>query len=189
MKEYNMSSIIKKISILSAILLSTQAGAFQPTEHSVRPSLAFGIGYPKIPLSQFRPPISVVSNAGIHWSPLNKWALEISGYGLKTYSLGTINGQDAALKFNAWWVGADVQYQLRGGFNSNNYVCMGLGRYHLNRVLDESKDNLTTSGFCLGYITHFSHIKHSSVLEVRWHLLFEPDDQPQVLTMTFGVLL
>ena len=176
--------------ILFLILLTAvQLRAFRTTNRTIRPSLGVGIGYPKISLSQFRPPISVAGNTGIHWSVTNKWALEATGYGLKTFSLGTVTDQKATLKFDAWWVGLDLQYQLLGDFNNTNYLCAGLGRYHLYRRLDTEIDRLYTPGLCLGYVSHLSHLKRSSVIEVRWHLLFEPDDQPQILTLTFGILL
>ena len=178
-----------RLTLYMILLTALQLKAFRTADHSVQSSFAVGIGYPKISLSQFRPPISVVGNAGLHWSPMNKWALETTLYGLKTYSLGTVTGQKATLKFDVWWIGIDAQYQLRGGFDNSNYFCAGLGSYHLNRTLAYEVDRLTTPGLCLGFITHFSHMKRKSALEVRWHLLFKPDDQPQILTLTFGILL
>ena len=181
----NILSLIIICIVFSTILLNAS-----PSENrTIHPNLSFGIAYPQIPLSQFRPPIGVTGNLGMQWRFLNKWAFHVSGSGLKTFNFGTVTSKKATLKFNVLWISADLKYAINDNFQKVSFVSAGTGYYHLNRQLDRDMDEVTTPGLCLGFSHNTSHRKHSTIFEIRWHLLFKPEDNPQILTITYGFLL
>jgi len=151
--------------------------------------LSVGFGLPKIPISPFRSPISVLGGGSLNFRLSRKIALQCDGFGLYTFDLGTGSSQGGKLRFNLTWISLDVLYHLRGLIRSESFVLAGLGGYHLSQQFDEDETILDTMGFNLGLV-HWTHWRRwSGVFEVRWHLLFQPSDSPQVLTVTFGLLL
>jgi len=176
------------------VLLSVIHGNAQPEglpsrDRTLHTNLSLGIAYPQIPLSQFRPPIGITGSAGMQWRLHNKWALHSAVNGLKTFSFGTVTGAKATLKFDVIWISLNMQYVVSNNFESVNFFAFGTGWYRLNRQLDRDIDENSTPGLSLGFVNNTVHRKHSSILELRWHLLFQPDDNPQVLTITYGILL
>ncbi|MFC1570135.1 hypothetical protein ACFL4L_07855, partial [bacterium] len=166
----HLTLIVKLVIILCTIRLN----AMHSENRTVHVNLSLGIAYPQIPLSQFRPPIGITSHLGVQWRIHNKWSIYASGNGLKTFSLGTVTGNSATLKFNMLWSGGNLQYVLSNDFTKINFISLGIGWYKLNRQLDKDIDKIQTSGICLGFVNLTSHKKRASILEIRWHLLFKP---------------
>ena len=155
----------------------------------VHGGLSVGMGLPKIPLSRFRSPVSVTGGVSLSFRLMRRIGIQTGGYGLYTFNLGTRDGQDGELRFNLAWFSVDVLGHLGGVVKSESFVLVGLGGYHLSRQIEADETIQDTMGLNLG-LAHWQHwLRWSSVLEVRWHLLFRPGDNPQVLTLTFGVLL
>jgi hypothetical protein len=170
------------ISVFSATLLA------EPMSR-IHTGFAGGIGLPKIPISHFRNPISFLAGGMINVPVTAKWGLQIDGYGLTTVSLGTVNKTDGKLTFNLVWGSADLAYQIRGYLGSRSAILVGVGMYHLKQQFDQRKDTLNTLGLNIGISQWMKTRKVGGFFEVRWHLLFKPSDNPQVLTLTYGLLL
>ena len=64
----------------------------------LRLGISAGLGLPKIPISQFRAPISVMGGTSVTIRFVRKMALQLNGYGLYTFSLGTITNQNDKLR-------------------------------------------------------------------------------------------
>ena len=155
----------------------------------VRASFSAGLGLPKIPISHFRNPVSVLGGGSLNFRLSRKMALQFGGYGLYTFDLGTRSSHEGKLRFDLAWVSLDVLYHLSGVIRSESFVLAGLGDYHLSQQFYEDETVLNTMGLNVG-LAYWKHWRRwSSVFEVRWHLLFRPSDNPQVLTLTFGMLL
>ncbi|MBN2030077.1 hypothetical protein JW824_07500 [bacterium] len=156
---------------------------------TIRFGISAGLGLPKIPIAQFRAPISVLGGGSVNIRFVRKMALQINGYGLHTFGLGTINNRNDQLRFDVVWVSADLLCHMGGIVSNESFVALGLGQYHLSRQYEDDRDNLNTIGLNIGWISWSYHTRWNSVLEIRWHLLFNPSDKPQVVTITFGLLL
>lgn len=182
--------MVRILTGLFIILMTASGGkaAFN-TERPVYFTIGAGIGYPQIRLSQFRTPIAVTATTGAQWRLTNKWALSGSVNALRTFSLGTITGEKATLKFNTIWGSLNLEYRISGNYRSASFLSVGSGYYHLDRQIDREIDRLKTPGFSLGLVTHTALINRATSLRMTWHLLFRPDDQPQILTLTLGILL
>ncbi|MBN1780032.1 hypothetical protein JW948_02830 [bacterium] len=181
-----------RILFLCVLLGAALAAARGPGPEKTFPldmNISAGIGYPQIPLSQFRPPIGVTGNVGVQWRIAGRWAVHTSVNAMKTFSLGTVTGNKATLRYNLQWAGGHILYAVGNEYIKTNYVAVGAGYYALDRQLDRNIDNVDTPGINLGFISHTGGLKARTQFELRWHLLFEPGDNPQVLTMTFGILI
>jgi hypothetical protein len=179
--------------VLTGLLIMTMAAANGHAaltgEKPVHVTFGAGIGYPQIPLSQFRPPIAITGTLGIQWRLMNKWALSGSANALRTFSLGTITTEKAHLKFDMVWGSLNLEYVISGDFNRKSFLCVGSGLYRLDRQIDQETDQVKTPGLSLAFVTHTVLFKYASAFRVTWHLLFRPSDQPQILTLTLGILL
>ena len=152
-------------------------------------SLSVGFGLPKVPFSHFRTPFSVLGGGAVNLRIIGRWHIQANGYGLHTFNLGTASGGDGELKFDVVWGSLDIFRQLRGVYRHSNFLLAGAGRYHLIQRFNDSRDDVNTMGICLGLVDWRHFKRWSMVTEIRWHLLFEPDPKPQILTVTLGILL
>ncbi len=175
---------------IGLILVCNENGLSQTQSmKTIRFGISAGLGLPKIPIAQFRAPISVLGGGSVNIRFVRKMAFQINGYGLHTFSLGTINNRDDQLRFNVVWASADLFRHIGGIISNESFVALGLGQYHLSRQYEDDVDKLNTIGLNIGWISWSYHTRWNSILEVRWHLLFNPSDKPQIVTITFGFLL
>lgn len=151
--------------------------------------ISAGVGLPKIPIAQFRAPISILGGGSMNIRFVRKMAFQVNGYGLYTFSLGTMTNRNEKLRFDLAWVSADLLRHIGGVITDESFVALGLGRYSLYRQYENDLDNLNTTGMNIAWISWSYHGKWNSALEIRWHLLFNPSDKPQIVTITFGLLL
>ncbi|MBN2103727.1 hypothetical protein JW835_06780 [bacterium] len=175
--------------LLFILFFTSGLNGMNTDNKTIQANLSLGLAYPQIPLSQFRPPIGITGTIGLGWRFHDKWAFCGNGNALKTFSLGTITGKNATLKFDAFWFAGNVQYTLTNDFHKKNILSLGMGGYKLNRQLDDDIDNVKTPGIGLGFINHTHHEKFRGIFEIKWHLLFKPEDNPQILTVTYGILI
>jgi hypothetical protein len=182
-----MTRILTGLSIM--IMAASCGHAAYTADRPVHITPGWGIGYPQIPLSQFRPPIAVTGTLGIQWRIMNKWAISGSANALRTFSLGTITGEKARLKFDMIWGSLNLEYVISGDFHRESFLCAGSGLYQLHRQIDQETDQLKTPGISLAFVSHTVLIKYATAFRVTWHLLFRPNDRPQILTLTLGILL
>ncbi len=152
-------------------------------------SFSAGLGLPKIPFAQFRAPVSVLGGASVNFRLVRKIALQIDGYSLHTFNLGTINNRNDELRFDLAWASVDLLRHIGGVISSESFIILGLGRYHLSRQYEDDQDMLSTTGLNIGFTHWIYQLNMNSILEIRWHLLFNPSDHPQVVSITFGLLL
>jgi hypothetical protein len=152
-------------------------------------SLSGGFGLPKIPFSHFRTPISVLGGTALNMRLFDNWLVQVDGYALYTFNMGTASGEGGELKFNVAWATFDLLRHLRGVYRHSNFILAGVGRYHLMQQFESQKDDLNTTGICLGLVDWRHWKRFSMVTEIRWHLLFDPSPQPQILSITLGILL
>jgi len=177
------------ISLFVVLNTTVHAITMHPDSRMVHANISIGLAYPQIPLSQFRPPIGITGTIGMQWFLQDRWALYISGNGLNTYSLGTVTGTKATLKYDVLWIAGNIQYRITSDFNKQNMLSTGLGLYKLHRQLDLDIDRVNTPGISLGFISNTFHRRFGGMFEIRWHLLFKPKDNPQILTVTYGILI
>jgi hypothetical protein len=163
--------------------------AFSRADFPLHIDCLIGLAYPQIPLSEFRPPIGITGQIRLVLQLHPKWMVAAGFHGMKTYSLGTVTGRDIPFKFNMTWGSLSIDYRMGGDFGKLNYISAGPGLYSLNRRFDFQKDHVDTPGLHIGYVNRSPHPKFGTVFDIRWHVLFEPNDNPQVLTMTFGIIL
>ncbi len=151
--------------------------------------LHLGLGLPKIPVSQWRSPISVTGgiNSSIRFS--HRWAAQISGDGLYTINLGSIDSREGELRFDLFWVSCDLLILMRGGTKNEAFFTVGGGAFSLSQRFDREYTRTNTGGISLGLVNWTHHNRFSSVLEVKWILLFKPNPNPQIASITFGVML
>ncbi|MCD6115500.1 hypothetical protein J7K93_00655 [bacterium] len=155
----------------------------------INPSVHVGIGLPKIPVNRIsrRTPFSFTAGAELTIPILRRNIIQVHSDGLYTIDLGSaISGTNKDFKFNLLWAGIDFGYSVRNNPINRSSVMAGISRYYLSQVWEDSRDNLSTFGMCLGLSYLNKGIKHNTVFEIRWHLLFNPNPMPQVLTVVFG---
>jgi hypothetical protein len=150
--------------------------------------LSIGVGLPKIPLSHFRAPVSVLGTGMMHYRLDQKIRLQLEGGGLTTFNLGTASREAGTLTFNFLWSSFDVQWRIMGHIRRESFLSAGPGYYQLNQEFDNDKVNLNTFGVNLGLISWTWKNKWISLFDLRWHLLFKPKNNPQVLTISFGIV-
>lgn len=168
---------------------SSYSGSFKLQEKFFRPGINFGIGLPKVPLGRYHTPISICGGLVIYFKITHRIAFHTSGNGLYTFNLGSVLQDDSRLKFNLIWSNICLDYKIKTSMNAETYVSPGFGYYSLYQQFENDTDNLATSGFNLGIVTNTFKRNHISQFEIRWHLLFNPQPKPQVLTVNFGFLL
>lgn len=147
---------------------------------------AAGIGLPKIPVSHFRTPLSVLAGGMGHVSVAERFGIQLDGYALTTFSLGTVNRAGGDLQFDILWGSLAMSYRFRGFMNNRSAVLAGFGRYHLVQQFDFDREVVRTGGVNLGLSNWMIRPTWRGMFEVRWHLLFRPSENPQMLTLTLG---
>lgn len=160
-----------------------------PFPQRVHAGIAAGFGLPSNFYSRFRSPISVLGGGLLNYRVANAYVLQVDGYGLYTFNLGTIDGRGGELRFNLLWTSLDLLRSMKRAAKGESFVAGGVGAYHLSQQFDANETIVNTAGFQLGLVDWRQHARWRSVVEIRWHLLFRPTSNPQVLTVTFGVLL
>lgn len=158
-------------------------------EKRIHSGCGAGFGLPKIPLSRYRSPVSITAGLFINYRILNRLAVQTDGGILTTFSLGTVDQTDSPLRYDQWWTSLSCLYRLRGAVRNESFVAAGGGLYHLSQQFDNDEDALYTAGMNLGIVNWHRTGWGRSYLDVRWHLLFQPSPNPQVLTLTFGIML
>lgn len=161
----------------------------QSSKNIFTPAISMGIGFPKIPISHFRAPISVCGGLSTYFNLTNKIIFHLSGNGLYTFNLGSVTKGKSTLKFNLIWGNVCFDYKLKFSMNTVSYLSPGIGYYNLSQQFDEDQYKLNTTGFNIGIITNTLGKKMITQYEIRWHLLFNPEPKPQVLTLKIGFLL
>ncbi len=167
--------------------ISLQAQDFRTGAVSV--GLYAGFGLPKVSYSVYRPPISVTAGMALQSRVRGRIALRLTGNGLYTFGLGTITDDNYKIRFNTAWADAGLLYRLTGRIFTENYLTFAMGRYTLDQRLEGETNKVTTLGINLGILQLRHHGKWRSTLDVRWHLLFRPSPNPQMLTITFGWII
>ncbi len=171
---------------LCLVMASTLSAAIgeKPLDSGVQ----FGFGMPKTPY-RYRMPFSVTCGLLLNYHLSEKIKFQADANTLTTFNLGTVDGNDSDLKFNLNWIGFSGMYKVRGKFSAGSYISLGMGYYQLNQQFDNNTDKLNTYGISLGISNGNALRKIKTVMDIKWHLLFEPGPQPQLLTITIGFLL
>jgi len=162
------------------------SGQYNSRYNLFNPGINIGIGLPKIPISHYRTPVSVCGGIVTYVGIASRFAFNVSGNALYTLNLGSVLEGKSTLKFNMIWANVCLDYTLKASMHSESHVSSGIGYYNLFQQFDDDKDTVNTAGFTVGIITNRIGRKTISQFEVRWHLLFEPEPNPQVLTVKFG---
>ncbi len=159
-----------------------------PMQKRLHVGVSAGVGFPKISYSHFRSPVSLVGNGMVNYRLGRKIGVQLEGGGLITFDLGTAGREKGELKFNFLWSAVDLIWRVRGEVRSESFIAGGIGGYKLLQQYDNDKDDLNTLGINLGLISWTFRNRWTGLFDVRWHLLFEPSNNPQVLTLSFGIL-
>jgi len=84
------------------------------------------------------------------------------------------------------WAGIDIGYSIRTSPMNRSSIIAGIGLYSLSQLWNDTEENVQTAGMSLGLSNMRYKFRHGTLFEIKWHLLFEPDPMPQVLTVTIG---
>lgn len=148
-----------------------------------------GLGLPRVPFSIYIPPISLAGGGMVNVRIAKRFMLQMDGFGLHTISLGTVTDQKKELRFNVYGMSLNALYPVKRGFASETFITIGIDRSHISQLFDDEEDVLTTTGLNLGLVYWRHHSRWNSLLQLRWHLYFQPSPNPQMLLITFGILL
>jgi hypothetical protein len=175
--------------LIFCLVLHTQVKGQASQSRRFHAIVTAGFGLPRIPYSHFRTPVSVLGGCALNCRLFGRLYVQGNAAALYTFDMGTATDQEGDLKFNLEWASVDFLYHVRGVIKSNNHVLAGVGRYHLTQRFGNEEDDLMTTGLCLGMVNWRHWTRWSMVTEIRWHLLFEPSSNPQILTVTLGIFL
>ena len=184
----NRKNLLIRLVVASILIASSAWAQKTPEERRVRLGVSGGLGLPKIPFGQFRTPVSLTGEGSLAFRFSHRWGLRLGGGALHTFSLGKINSQVGELKYNLLLATGGLMYRLGGPFGGESFVTGGPGVYRLTQQFGGDEETYDTMGFSLGLVQWNYRRTWSSTFEVKWHFLFQPSDNPQVVTMTFGVL-
>jgi len=174
--------------ILSLFLLGdTQAQT--PGRQLFHAGFQGGIALPKVSYALYRPPIGITGGVYAMMRPHKKWGLQFSVNALHTFSLGTAAQVDQDLEFNTLWAAVEACVHLQGFWTKENFLVIGVGSYKHHQILDNKENDLTTQGLSLGLMNWQRKKRFSTRISFRWHLLFEPSEKPQILTVTLGLMI
>jgi len=174
-------SVIVLLAAGNSVLLSQES---KPSIFSA--GLYAGIGLPKVSYSVYRPPFSLTAGLHVFLKTSGRTAVRACVNYLYTIDLGTITDDEYDLAFTAAWVSAEAMYMLRGRMFDQSFVSLGVAKYSLMRDLQGTKSETAPAGVNLGLFQINHRGKWNSTVDVRWHLLFNPDSNSQMLTITFG---
>jgi len=184
---------MKKISaivflvVIICVTWITEKNAVFAQRRPIHLGLSVGFGLPKIPFSIYRSPVSILGSTSLNVRLHRKFGIQLNGGALHTFSIGTLDSRKSELRFNLQWGSIDLFYHLRGYFRNESFIFAGMGAYHESRLIEDNEQILNTAGLNLGLV-NWTHMRGwTAVFEVRWHLLFKPDDMPQVISLSFGV--
>ncbi|MBN1895932.1 hypothetical protein JW906_15705 [bacterium] len=144
-----------------------------------------GIGMPKLALSEYHSPLSILSGLMIHVSPPGPLDLQINGFGLTTFSLGKVHGTGDDPRFDLAAVTLDVMKSVGGAWTRSSFILAGAGKYRVR----QNSGTETCTGLQLGLVSGSRVGAMNAFFEVRWHLLLHSGPDPQVLTLTLGLRL
>ncbi len=183
--------LYKKLSLIVIIIYIFSfricySGLYDSQYNLFNPGINIGIGLPKIPISHYRTPVSVCGGMVIYIGIASRFTFNVSGNALYTFNLGSVLEGKSTLKFNMIWGNVCLDYKLKESLHSESYISPGIGYYNLYQMFDDDINKVNTAGFTVGVITNRIGKKTISQFEVRWHLLFKPEPNPQVLTVKFG---
>ncbi|HEX9933939.1 MAG TPA: hypothetical protein VGB38_01980, partial [bacterium] len=65
---------------------------------------------------------------------------------------------------------------------------VGAGHYSVDQRIDQLADQYRTAGFTLGLESLTQRSAFSTFAGLNWHILFKPSSNPQLMTLTFGLL-
>jgi len=154
-----------------------------------RGGITAGVGLPKMPLSTFRNPISIMGGGFVNYRMAHSFLLQVEGYGLYTFNFGTVDNSDGTLRYNMVWTSLTAMKGVQGPGRHETFIAVGVGGYHLNQQFNAKKDDINTAGINIGLINWWPMRRIPFVADFRWHLLFKPDPNPQVFMIHFGFLL
>lgn len=181
---------MKQIGCLFLFILLTASSLFgRLLPNVVQPGISAGFGLPQMPPSQYRFPVSVFGKADLHLRLHEKFFIKTDAAAMTSFHLGAINNQKGSFRFDLRYYTAALAGRWRSSGRSTGYVYLGMGKYHLNQEINDSKYNQVTSGLNLGLEYIRMRESLSTTFELGWHLLFHPSPNPQVLTIGFGLLL
>ena len=175
---------MKRFLIITLLLATVIEGKPRPVLFGV----SGGIGLPKIPISQYRSPISVLGGGMGHLSIYKKLGVQIDANALTTFSLGSVNNAPGDLRFDVLWGDLALTYRLRGMLHSQSNLIVGTGHYTVIQEFNQGREEIQTQGVNLGISNWMAGRRLRSYFEVRWHLMFTSGEDPQVLTLTYGIL-
>ena len=181
--------LLVNVMILICLMANNKVKAGISQLRNVHAGFTGGIGFPNTQISNFRYPISVLGGCFVNFRLLRNYVVQFDGYGLYTFNLGTIDNQGGKLRFNMGWASVDLMRRLRMTADTESFITIGIGGYHLYQAQNEDEKSTTTVGMSLAMMGWSYKAQTSTVFELRWHILFNPDPKPQVLTLTFGLML
>jgi hypothetical protein len=186
-REYQKTRSV--VGFTGLLMIFALAGRAMPQSGRVGAGFAAGLGLPRIPIARFRSPVSIAGGVFMPVRLHQKLLMQGSGFGLYTFDLGTVDSQSGTLKFNLYGAAVDVGYNIRGAMRNETFIIAGAGLYRLSQQFDDIHDNVSTAGICFGLLNWLHRGRMSMIVDIRWHLLFNPSPNPQLATILLGIKL
>ncbi|HHS12342.1 MAG TPA: porin family protein [bacterium] len=174
--------------ILYLCLLTSGSLAGEVRTRRFHAGLSAGFGLPRIPWGTFHTPLSVTTDAFVSMRIGDGWALGVDAGGLHTFNINAVTANKDKLRFNLIWVSSNALFRINRSLLVESFILAGAGVYRLDQALNEEGDTLNTPGINLGIVGWRYYRRWGTVLEIRWHFLFRPSSNPQVLTVSAGFL-
>jgi hypothetical protein len=173
--------------ILACLLCAGSAHALGYSDR-IQLGASAGIGFPQIPMSRFRTPVSILGTATFRLIPAGKTRVRMDASALTSFKTGTVNGQNGTMKYDMRYATLCAGREFRKQHDASTVVFLGLGMYRIDKQIDRTVEKYDTRGLNAG--AEFLNLRRSArtFFDLNWHLLFKPGSNPQILTMTFGIL-
>jgi hypothetical protein len=173
--------------ILACIAIGVFSNAHAWTDR-VQIGAGAGIGFPQIPLSRFRTPVSVLGTASLRVRPFGRYFLKTEASALTSFKTGTVNGRDGTMRYNLQYATVAAGREFKRHREASVILFLGAGRYRVDRQIDQTVEDRETGGVNAGFEFLNDRPSFDTFFTLNWHLLFEPGSNSQLLTLTFGFL-
>jgi hypothetical protein len=148
-----------------------------------------GFGLPQIPTSRYRGALSILGNGSVRIRLHPRWMLKTEASALTSFSLGTTHDGQGRFQYDTQSATVSPMWAWKRSDRTPSYFYGGWGRYHFIQQIDAQRVDISTSGIRLGAEFHRTHRWCTTFTDLSWHMLFEPSENPQILTVSFGIIL
>jgi hypothetical protein len=107
---------------------------------------------------------------------------------LTSFNTGTVNGRSGTMKYDLQYAVFAAGREIKSFRDDSALLFLGAGWYRVNKQIDQSVEDRETRGVNIGIEFLHNRPAFDTFYALNWHLLLEPGSNPQLLTLTFGLL-